>query len=213
MGRTIERIEELYRDIVFGRGVDWVLSPRRTGKDRARLLADARGRTLEIGFGSGTNLDYYPEAVTHLSAVEFESDALRRAAGKIARCRFPVEVVEPTATELPFADDTFDTAVSMWTLCSIDHAPATLAELRRVLRPNGALIFIEHGLAPDPTIASAQRRWTPYWRRPALGCRLDKPVFDLVKAAGFSLEAEEAEYRPGPRVLSFTYSGIARNSG
>jgi ubiquinone/menaquinone biosynthesis C-methylase UbiE len=121
----------------------------------------------------------------------------------------PVELVEAPAEHLPFATATFDSIVVTYSLCSVDDPAAALAEARRVLRPNGELVFVEHGLAPDFKTSRWQHRITPIWRRIGGGCHLDRDIAAIVRDAGFALEVE-AGFSEGAKLLSFTYQGIAR---
>lgn len=175
---------------------------------RAEVLADARGEVIELGVGSGLNLAHYPASVSSIVGVDVSPRLLAMAAARARAAPRPVRLVEANAERLPFPAARFDSAVSTWVLCSIPDVAAALAEVRRVLRPGGRLVFIEHGRAPDAAVARWQSRLTPWWRRVSGGCHLDRRIGALVAAAGFRVAAPDERYR-GPRVTGFTYRGVA----
>jgi SAM-dependent methyltransferase len=125
--------------------------------------------------------------------------------------RVPVSLLRGSAEHGPFADAVFDTMVMTWTLCSIPNPIAALTEMRRVLRPGGRLIFVEHGLSPEISTSRWQRRLTPYWKRISGGCHLDRKTDDLIRAAGFQIDAVETGYMTGPKPWTFMYQGSATN--
>jgi ubiquinone/menaquinone biosynthesis C-methylase UbiE len=182
---------------------------------RRALLAAARGRVLEIGFGFGASLEAYPTEpgrIALVAALEPNPGMLRRAARRVARAVFPVLEVRGRAEALPFGDACFETVVTNWTLCSVKDPPAALAEIRRVLRPGGVFLFLEHGRADDPRLARRQARLNPVQRLLADGCRLDLKVDDEVRAAGLLIASLERYQSPtaGPRALRQMYRGAAR---
>jgi len=179
---------------------------------RTEVVPRARGRVLEVGIGSGLNLPFYGPEVTELDGVDPSPELLRHARRRAAAARFPVRLHPDSAERLPFPDGTFDTAVMTWTLCSIPDPEAALREVRRVLRPAGRLLFVEHGRSPEPAVARWQRRLEPVWRRVSGGCHLTRKVDDLIRAAGFQLDSVATGYLPGPRVFTFQYQGDARAS-
>jgi ubiquinone/menaquinone biosynthesis C-methylase UbiE len=176
---------------------------------RARTLAGLHGEVLEIGFGSGLNLPFYPAEVTRITAVEPSAVGRQLGADRIAASRVPVEFAGADAQALPAADQSADCVLSTWTLCSIPDAAAALAEARRVLRPGGRLHFIEHGRSPDAKVARMQRRLNPLQRALAGGCHLDRPIDRLITAAGLEVTRLETYYVPGPRALTWTFEGVA----
>jgi len=179
---------------------------------RTEVVPRARGRVLEVGIGSGLNPPFYGPEVVELDGVDPSPELLRQARRRAAAARFPVRLHPGSAERLPFPDGTFDTAVMTWTLCSIPDPEAALREIRRVLRPAGRLLFVEHGRSPEPAVARWQRRLEPVWRRVSGGCHLTRKVDDLVRAAGFQLDSVATGYMPGPRVFTFRYEGDARAS-
>lgn len=183
------------------------MSQERFTAYRRRLVSAAEGRVLEIGLGSGLNLPFYPARVTNILGLDPSAALLSRVRVDGAP---PVILLKGSGEHIPLERASVDTVVVTWTLCSVPHAPAALGEIRRVLRPTGRLLFVEHGLAPDLRVARWQRRLTPLWKRVAGGCHLDRPVDRLIVDAGFRLEQLETGYMPGPRPMTFMYEGSAR---
>ena len=177
---------------------------------RAAHVPAARGVVLEVGIGSGLNLPFYPSAVTHVHGVDRSLELLVMARKRAEAAPFPVELLNCDADRLPLGDAVVDTVVVTWSLCSIANAAEALREMRRVLKPGGALIFVEHGLSPDAGIRKWQNRLTPFWRRFTGGCQLNRKMDDLVRDAGFTISELRTEYVPGPRLLAFMYEGRAR---
>ena len=177
---------------------------------RAVNVPAARGVVLEVGIGSGLNLPFYTRAVTRLYGVDPSAELLAIAKPKAAAAPFPVELLNRDADRLPLAAESVDTVVVTWSLCSIADAPGALREMRRVLKPGGVLIFVEHGLSPDAGIRKWQNRLTPFWRRFTGGCHLNRKMDDLVRDAGFTIVDMRTEYVPGPRAFTFMYEGLAR---
>ncbi|MFN0246375.1 MAG: class I SAM-dependent methyltransferase [Kofleriaceae bacterium] len=177
---------------------------------RQRWIPRARGQVLEVGVGSGLNLALYdPTRVTRVIALDPSRALLARAAPRAAEARVPVTLVRGDAQALPYADATFDTIVMTYTLCSIDDPLRALGELRRVLRGDGELLFVEHGISHVERTGRWQRRLTPYWKRIAGGCHLDRDTGDLLRRSGFTSDDLTAEAIEGARLLSFTYQGSA----
>lgn len=177
---------------------------------RRRVLARAAGRVLEIGIGSGENLGYYGPGVTEILGLE-PHPVLAAKARRLAReSSVPVRIAESGAEQIPLDGGCIDTVVTTWTLCSIPDVALALQEMRRVLQPDGRMLFVEHGLAPDARVRRWQHRLTPVWKRVAGGCHLDRPIQALVEAAGFHIEDIGTGYMPGLRPMTFLYEGCAR---
>ena len=200
----------LYADTVLPRLIHAVMKNKDAARLRAKFVAQARGRVLEIGIGSGLNLPFYGPAVDAVHGIDPSEKLLAMARAAAADGAIPLELVNRSAETLPFEDGAFDTVVSTWTLCSIPDVLAALGEARRVLGPGGRLNFIEHGLAPEPATARWQNRITPVWRRCAGGCHLDRPIDRMIGGAGFRLDGLETGYLiKGPPVMTYTYAGQA----
>jgi len=177
---------------------------------RERVIPQATGRVLEIGIGSGLNLPFYSAGVEQLFALE-PSPELRRMAGRRTKgTRFTVEFLDRSAEEIALERGSVDTVVTTWTLCTIPDAVRALQEMKRVLKPSGALLFVEHGLAPDPGVRAWQHRLNPLWNRIGGGCNLNRKIDDLVAQAGFRVVDLQTEYAKGLKPMSFIYCGRAR---
>lgn len=181
-------------------------------KQRAKLVPGASGVVLDVGTGAGPNLQFYdPAKVTRVIGAEPSAGMRRKAAKAIQAAPVAVELVDAGAEALPLADDSVDTAVLTFTLCSIPDPGPALAEIRRVLKPEGRLLFCEHGLAPDEGVAKWQKRLEPVWKRIAGGCHLARPMDRLIEGGGFAITRLEAGYIPGtPKFAGYDYLGEAR---
>ncbi len=179
---------------------------------RRRVISAAEGKVLEVGIGSGLNLSLYRPPVRSVIGVDPSSELLRMARGRARAVPVPVEILQASAETLPFDDFSMDTVVMTWTLCTIANAPQALTEIRRVLKPSGALLFIEHGRAPELGVARWQDRLDPLWSRIAGGCHLNRKMDDLISGSGFRIDFLEQSRLPGPRTHTFFYQGRARPS-
>lgn len=177
---------------------------------RQKVVPAATGRVLEIGIGSGLNLPFYDAAkVEKLWGLEPSAD-IRCMAEKAAEgSPFPVEFLGLPGESIPLDEDSVDTVVTTYTLCTIPDAVAALQEMRRVLRPGGRLLFSEHGKAPDEAVRRWQDRLDGIWGRIGGGCHLNRDIPALLRAGGFTIERLDTMYIPGPRPMSFTYWGSA----
>ena len=177
---------------------------------RSRVCADLAGEVVEIGFGSGLNVPYYPPAVTRVTAVDPSEDAWKLAGRRVAAASVPVQRSGLDGQSLPFPDNSFDAALSTWTMCTIPDVAAALAELHRVLKPGGTLHFLEHGLAPDESVRRWQRLIEPVHKRIFGGCHLTRPIADLVAAAGFTISDLDVFYeKVAPKFVGADSLGIA----
>jgi ubiquinone/menaquinone biosynthesis C-methylase UbiE len=168
---------------------------------RERIVGAAEGRVLEIGLGSGLNLPLYGGTVRDVIGIEPSPELLRLARRYAAAV--PIELMEGSAEALPIEDRSVDTVVTTWTLCTISNVGRALAEARRVLRPNGSLLFVEHGRAPEPGVARWQDRFDPIWCRIAGGCHLNRQIDALLREADFRDDRLQNSRIPGPRTHTF----------
>lgn len=201
------------RDWMRNRLLD--LAMRQMNDLRTEALSDARGEVLEVGFGTGLNLAYYPARVTSLTALDPNStDGLPAVAERLSAAPFAVEQCRLRADgELPFDAGRFDTVVTTWTLCSIPDPERALLEMRRVLKPGGHYLFMEHGRAPVASTARWQDRINPLWRRLSDGCNVNRSIDRIVERSGFELDRLERFRHRGPAVFAHMYRGRARHSG
>ena len=199
-----------YERRILPRLIDFGMRSKRLAALRERVVGEAQGRVLEIGIGSGVNLPFYRRGVEAVLGIDPSPELLALARPHAAWVHFPVELHRGSAEEVPLDDGAVDSVVMTWTLCSIADPARALGEIRRVLRPGGALLFVEHGQAPEPEVARWQGRLTPIWRKIAGGCHLDRPIGQLIGAAGLRLAALDAGYLvEGPRPFTFHYRGRA----
>ncbi|MDA8050572.1 MAG: class I SAM-dependent methyltransferase [Rhodospirillales bacterium] len=176
---------------------------------RAPVIAGAAGRVLEIGVGSGLNLAFYGPDASAVLGIDPSAELLAIARARAGRSAVPVSLLEGSAELLPLEAASIDTVVTTWTLCTIPDAARALAEVRRVLRRSGRLLFIEHGRSPDARIARWQDRLDPLWGRLAGGCHLNRPIDALIAGNGFAIEVLRHRRLPGPPTHTFLSEGIA----
>lgn len=180
------------------------------GPFRRRVIGAAEGRVLEIGIGSGLNFPLYGGTVEAVIGLEPSAELLRMAGPRAAAAAVPVTLLDASAEAIPLDSASVDTVIMTWTLCTIANAAVALAEMRRVLKPGGTLLFVEHGRAPEPGVARWQDRLDPVWSRLAGGCHLNRKMDDLIVANGFRIAALANPRLPGPRTHTFLYEGSAR---
>ncbi|MEU8925736.1 class I SAM-dependent methyltransferase [Kitasatospora sp. NPDC048545] len=201
-----------YADQVVPRIVNVVCGTKEATHLRRRVCEGLEGDVLEIGFGSGLNVPFYPAAVTRVTAVDPSDVGWKLAAERVAAAPVPVERGGLDGQVLPFPDHSFDAALSTWTLCTVPDVEAALHEVRRVLRPGGTLHFVEHGLAPaeDEAVRRWQRRLDPLEQRLFAGCHLTRPVTELLAEAGFVLTDVDVFYEKGaPKPMGADSLGVA----
>jgi SAM-dependent methyltransferase len=180
---------------------------------RRALLAEARGRVVEIGAGTGLNLRHYPAGIDELVLAEPDADMRRRLERRSARAHLAVRVVDAPAERLPLADGSVDTVVSMLVLCTVEAPDRALREIARVLQPEGRLLFIEHVRSDSPRLARWQDRLAKPWRAFARGCRCNRATAELMVACGFELERlDVAAWRAEPPIVRPLIIGSARPS-
>ncbi len=199
-----------YRRFVLPALINLSMKNKEATRYRGQAVPAARGRVLEIGIGSGLNLPFYAGHVEMVFGLDTSPELLAMARKRAAKAAFPVELVEQAAEEIGFDAKSFDTVVITWTLCSIDDPLKALGEMRRVMKPDAGLIFVEHGLAPDRRVEAWQHRLNPVWKRLAGGCNLNRKIDALIREAGFHIAALETGYAKGPKPMTFVYHGLAR---
>jgi ubiquinone/menaquinone biosynthesis C-methylase UbiE len=199
-----------YSDIILPKLCDFAMRNKQLVPFRERVIGAAEGRVLEIGVGSGRNLPFYRPPVREVLALEPAPRLVAMARSASRATVMPVRFLEASAEAIPLDQHSVDTIVTTWTLCSIPQAATALADMRRVLRPGGKLLFVEHGLAPDEGVRRWQNRLTPAWRRISGGCHLDRPIRSMIEGTGFRIDRIETGYIPGPKPMTFMYEGSAR---
>ena len=199
-----------YSDIILPRLCDLAMRNKQLVPFRERVIGAAEGRVLEVGVGSGINLPFYRPPVREVLALEPAPRLVTMARSASHVTSMPVSFLEASAEAIPLDKHSVDTIVTTWTLCSIPQAATALADMRRVLRPGGKLLFVEHGLAPDEAVRRWQDRLTPAWRYISGGCHLNRPIRSLIEGAGFRIDRIETGYMPGPKLMTFMYEGSAR---
>ena len=200
----------LYGEHVLPRIVDVACGLKTVHPLRRRVCEGLEGEVVELGFGSGHNVPFYPQTVSRVAAIEPADLGWKLARKRLSAATVPVERSGLDGQSLPFPDDTFDTALSTWTLCTIPDVSAALAEVRRVLKPGGRFHFLEHGLAPDEKVRRWQHRLNPIQNRVFGGCNLNRPIVDLVSGAGFTIAEVDRFYEDGsPKFMGADSLGVA----
>jgi ubiquinone/menaquinone biosynthesis C-methylase UbiE len=201
-----------YQDRIVPHLVNLAMRNRHLLPYRDRVISAAEGRILEIGIGSGLNLPFYGPRAREILGLEPAPRLLAMAERAAGRTSLPVELIEGSAESIPFEDHSMDTVVTTWTLCTVPAAGQALGEMRRVLKPGGKLLFVEHGLAPDANVRKWQDWLTPAWKRIGGGCHLNRPIRSLIETAGFNITDLETGYMKGPKPMAFIYEGAAKPS-
>jgi len=198
----------VYQEHIVPHLVNLAMRNRQLAPYRERTIRLAEGRVLEIGVGSGLNLPLYTDRATEILGLDPHPKLLAMASEKARSV--PSKLIEGSAESIPLDDASVDTVVSTWSLCTIRDLGAALAEIRRVVKRDGRLLFVEHGLAPEDSVQKWQNRLTPFWKRLAGGCHLNRPISSLIENAGFEIAKVQTGYMPGPKPMTFTYEGSAR---
>jgi ubiquinone/menaquinone biosynthesis C-methylase UbiE len=197
-----------YEDRIVPHLINFAMRNSQLAPYRQRILSQAEGRVLEVGVGSGENLPLYTDRAIEVLGVEPHPRLLNVASAKA--CRVPKKLMEGSAESIPVDDSSVDTVVTTWTLCTIPDVEKALREMRRILKSDGKLLFVEHGLSPDDGVRNWQNWLTPAWKKIVGGCHLNRPIPALVETAGFRVSRLDKGYMPGPKPMTFMYEGAAR---
>ena len=199
-----------YEDWVLPRFMNLLMGNKFITEERKKALAKVSGAVLEVGFGSGRNLPWYPTGVRRVVAVDPSRESAKLAKKRIEAAGFPVEYLPMSGEELSAPDHSFDSVVSTFTLCSIPDPQAALEQIRRVLKPGGKLFLAEHGLSTDPSVQRWQHRLNGVQNVVCGGCNLNRDIRRLVGEAGFQFDEVEQYYTQGaPKFAGFLTRGIA----
>jgi ubiquinone/menaquinone biosynthesis C-methylase UbiE len=198
-----------YSRIIVPQLLDWVMKSPVLAKYRQDVLSDVRGEVLEIGFGTGINLSYYPEHIQKLLTIDANAGMNALAQKRIQASSITVDNRVLNGENLPMADNTFDSVVSTWTLCSIANVEQALREIHRVLKPGGRFFFIEHGLSKDPSIQVWQNRLNGLQKAIADGCHLNRNIKLLVEAEFNNVTIEQFYLEQTPKISGYMYKGVA----
>jgi SAM-dependent methyltransferase len=198
-----------YQERIVPALIDLSMRNKRLRPYRERVAGAAEGRVLDVGVGSGLNLPFYARNAQEIFGLDPSPRLLTRAQTNAQHFHNPVHLIEGSAERIPLADRSLDTIVMTWTGCSIPEVCTALEEMRRVLKIGGRLLFVEHGRAPEASVAGWQDRLDPFWHRLSGGCHLNRKIDDLLSDAGFRIDRLETMYIPGPRLMTFLYEGAA----
>jgi ubiquinone/menaquinone biosynthesis C-methylase UbiE len=198
-----------YAEWILPSLIDLSMRNKRLRPYRERVAGAAEGRILDVGVGSGLNLPFYARQAQEIFGLDPLPRLLARTQSNAQHMQIPIYLLEGSAERIPLADRSMDTIVMTWTGCSIPEVGTALREMRRVLKPGGRLLFVEHGRAPEPAVARWQDRLDPFWRRLSGGCHLNRKIDDLLSDAGFQIDRLATGYIPGPKIMAFFYEGSA----
>ena len=201
-----------YRQKVLPHLLEWTMDRDPFRELRRRALGELDGRVLEIGFGTGLNLPFYPSGVTELLALDaMEFDKKYLESRRSSACP-PLRFIHSPGERIPLEDRSVDYVVTTWTLCSVDDPDKVLSEAKRVLKPGGRYVFVEHGKSPEPFVSKLQDWLTPVQQRIGGGCRLNRKMDEIVARSGLDPEQLDRFYMKGPKIGAYIYLGHARKS-
>jgi len=199
----------LYNKYILPKAIDWACDQSPSRKQREKIIPLASGNVLEIGIGSGLNLPFYTSKVKTLTAIDPSKELWKRTQFNTEKSPFDFKFIIASAEEIPTEDHIFNTVVITYTLCTIPNLKMAFSEIKRVLKPNGRLLFCEHGKAPEKGIQKYQNIVNPVWKRIGGGCNLNRNIPSLIEENGFTISQLETMYLPGWKPASFNYWGIA----
>jgi ubiquinone/menaquinone biosynthesis C-methylase UbiE len=202
-----------YEERVLPHLINLACSSKPTREQREKIVPLAEGDVLEIGFGSGLNLPFYdPQKVRKIWGLEPSAGMRRKARPTVDKSNLDVEFIDLPGEEIPLEEDSVDTVLVTYTLCTIPDAIAALEGMRRVLKPGGRLLYCEHGVAPDENVRRWQDRLNPTWSKFTGGCNMNRDILRLITKSGFEITNDEQMYIPGARMLSYNFWGSARTA-
>lgn len=182
-------------------------------KQREKIIPLATGNVLEIGVGTGLNLPIYNgENITKLTAIDPSEETWNKRDIDVSKLPYKFEFIKASAEELPFANNTFDTIVITYSLCTIPNTEKALKEMSRVLKQDGVLIFCEHGAAPDKEVRATQDFINPFWKPLSGGCNLNRNIPELIEKSGFKIQDLKSMYIPGWKFASYNFWGSAKKT-
>jgi len=200
----------IYARYILPKLINLSMQNKAAMEERARFVPLASGTVLEVGIGSGLNIPFYSREVEKLYALDLSFELWKMARRRVDHAWFPVEFIPSSGESIPMGDNRVDTVVTTWTLCTIPDVVKALKEMKRVLKPEGRLIFIEHGWSVDRGVLAWQNRLNPLWKRIGGGCNLNRKIDDLIVEAGFLIREIEKGYTEGPRPFVYLYRGVAQ---
>ncbi len=199
----------LYERYLIPRVINCICGLKPTMRQREKIIPEASGIVLELGIGSGLNTSFYDsKRVTHLIGID-PNPYMKVLQEALSSSMLTSEILVQSAENLPFEKQSIDTIVSTYTMCTIPELAATMSECRRVLRKNGQLLFIEHGLSPDTSVSKVQNRINPFWRRISCGCQLNRDIPVLLNDNGFTISELSSMYLPGWKPATWNVWGKA----
>jgi ubiquinone/menaquinone biosynthesis C-methylase UbiE len=202
-----------YEERVLPHLINLACSSKPTRKQREKIVPLAEGDVLEIGFGSGLNLPFYDsQKVRKIWGLEPSEGMRRKAQPTVDKSNLDIEFIDLPGEEIPLEEDSVDTVLVTYTLCTIPDAMAALEGMRRVLKPGGRLLYCEHGVAPDENVRRWQDRLNPTWSKFTGGCNMNRDILDLITSSGFEITNDEQMYIPGAKMLSYNFWGSARTA-
>ena len=203
----------IYSNYIFPKLLDKVMSNGYMSKARVAVLSEVSGNVFEVGFGTGLNLEHYPDSVKKITTADINPGMNKKALKRIQLSKIEVDHNVINGESLPFEEELFDSVVCTWTLCSIEKVDQALQEFRRVMKPEARFYFVEHGLADDPKVQKWQNRLTPFWKRIGDGCHLNRNIKELIQDNHFQFSTFENYYmEESPRFAGYLYQGVAEKA-